>query len=522
MPADEAAIDYSYDRNSVLDKKSNYLMEMLKFLPDYKRKLYAGQSVTDADYSQYGMGEDGLPAFGAVAANSRAYYGAYGVTGLQFLTDNAADFQHLDGTQVANTPVNPLISQNLWSQAMSALADEERSYYELMMDGIDELSPQKAFSVLTAMLESRTRVSNTLAEIFGRPDQSAAQRVSVFDEWFAGNIDGKDADPAKTAFVQFFLNASQTFVAHILPMYGGSDEFYLSSADKTNAQGFMTALSAKVSQYISSLTTAADKAAASSIWSEWLHPTTMPSAAQNVDPEDTEWGKQIAETLKVEMNKIVNSNIANRISYRARYKVYKQEKEEYDEKVEEEEKEELREEKAAKQKQAEARALEEKMAAQNREGNKVRVKEKEPEKARQRAPVAAKPLAVQRQQVKQQQQTRAVATNNTAKAAPKTAAKTSAARPAAKITTAAPPVRVNAVAKTSNKTPAAVKPVFRVRRGASAAQQPQQTVQQAAPARMSTKKVLAVQSVRTSKGRKARRVRPRSRRVWGRPTVFKL
>ncbi|MDR2430875.1 MAG: hypothetical protein LBD99_01255 [Candidatus Margulisbacteria bacterium] len=491
MPVDRKTLDYTAS-SSALDRTANYLMEMLKFMPDYERKSY-NATVEDADFTQYGeLTADGELTFGQVLANTRAIGGAYGVDGLQFLADNAADFQHLDGELIANNAAtNSLISGALWTKALNALQNESRSYYELMMEGIDDLSPEQSFYVLTAMLESRTRVADTLSGIFGAAGQSDTQRLAVFESWYTANLE--DADPIKAAFVQFFLNASQSFTAHILPLYGGSDAQYVDQADKTNALAFMTALTEKITTYISSLAGSA-KTEAQAIWNAWLNPANMPAAEQNVDPSATVWGKQVIEKLQAEMNKIIHGNIANRVAYRARYEKYKKDKEEYEEKVEEAEKEELRQEKAAKQKQAEQKELEEKIAAQNRENNKAKTGEVKTVKA-----VEFKPREQQAKQTK-------ASTNN--KPTPKVAAKAPAPKPV-KATTAAAPVKVNSSSKNNNSA-LANKPVTRVRVG---------SVNQTS--RLATKKVLAVQSVKTKSGR-SRRVRPRSKKVWGKPAAIKL
>jgi hypothetical protein len=256
----------------------------------------------------------------------------------------------------------------------------------------------------------------------------------------------------------------------------------------------MTALTAKITRYISSLS-GAQKSEAQAIWNAWLNPANMPTAEQNVDPSSTVWGKQVIEKLQAEMNKIIHSNIANRVAYRARYEKYKKDKEEYEEKIEEAENEELRQEKAAKQKQAEQKELDERIAAQNRENSKTKTGEVKTVKA----------VEFKKPQEQQAKQTKA---STTSKATPKVAVKAAAPKPV-KATTAAAPVKVNSSSKNNNSA-LANKPVTRVRVG-SVNQTP----------RLTTKKVLAVQSVKTSKGR-SRRVRPRSKRVWGKPAAIKL
>ncbi|GBR75186.1 hypothetical protein NO1_2219, partial [Candidatus Termititenax aidoneus] len=108
MQADRTTIDYSYASSASLDKKTNYLMEMLKFLPNYERKGFALEETAD-DYDQYGKMADNSPVFGLATGSGKAYGSAYGVAGLQFMTDNAADFQHLNNTDILAAPVNSLI-----------------------------------------------------------------------------------------------------------------------------------------------------------------------------------------------------------------------------------------------------------------------------------------------------------------------------------------------------------------------------------------------------------------------------
>jgi hypothetical protein len=487
MQADKTMIDYSYTSNANLDKKTNYLMEMLKFLPDYERKGFAMEE-TAADYNQYGETVDGTPVFGQATGSFKAYGGAYGVAGLQFTADNAADFQHLTNAAVSTAPVNSLISGALWSKVQNTLKNETRSYYDMMMTGLDDLPPEKAFCVLTAMLESRSRVTSALAEIFGKPSMSDDLRIAAFEAWYAQNIGD---EPGKAAFIQFFLDASQSFVSHVLPLFGGSDEHLQSALDKTQAQSFMTALQNKVQTYIASLSGGA-KQEAGAIWSAWLNPVDLPTAAQNqVAARDTVWGQQVQTVLQKEMDKIINSNLASRISYRFRQKAYEQAKEEYDEKIEEEEQFEFEREKKIKETQAERRELDEKIAAKNREQAKDNSGVKQVQ-------------AVKPQQQKQQVQAAAPK----AKTAPKAKAPVKPAAP--KITTAAKPVKV--VAAKPNNTPTAKKPVLRVRKGA---------VNQTKVAKQVQKKVLTQFSARTSKGRRVKVNRARSKNVWGSRSVFK-
>jgi hypothetical protein len=424
--------------------------------------------------------------FGLVTGSAKAYGGAYGVAGLQFMADNAADFQHLDGAAVAG-PLNSLISGALWGKVQFNLQSETRSYYDMMMTGLDDMSPEKTFYVLTAMLESRSRVTSTLSEIFGKPTMSDGERVAAFETWYAQNT---GAEPGKAAFLQFFLDANQSFVSHVLPLFGGSDEHLQSASDKTQAQSFMTTLQSKVQTYLASLSGSA-KQEASAIWSAWLNPTDLPTAAQNqTATRDTVWGQQVQKVLQGEMDKIVNSNLASRISYRFRQEAYKRAKEEYDEKIEEEENLEFEREKKTKEAQAERKELEEKIAAKNREKSKENTGVKQ-----------------QTQTVKPQQKEQAKVAAPV-KVAPKAKAPVKPAAP--KITTAAKPVKV--VAAKPTNTPTAKKPVLRVRKGA---------VNQTKVAKQVQKKVLTQYSARTNKGRRVKVNRARSRNVWGSKSVFK-
>ncbi|MDR1323891.1 MAG: hypothetical protein LBK68_05585 [Candidatus Margulisbacteria bacterium] len=511
MQADKTTIDYSYSSSANLDKKTNYLMEMLKFLPNYERKGFALEENAD-DYDQYGKRVDNSPVFGLVTGSAKAYGGAYGVVGLQFMADNAADFQHLDGAAVAG-PLNGLISDVLWGKVQFNLQSETRSYYDMMMTGLDDMSPEKTFYVLTAMLESRSRVTSTLSEIFGKPTMSDGERVAAFETWYAQNT---GAESGKAAFLQFFLDANQSFVSHVLPLFGGSDEHLQSASDKTQAQSFMTTLQSKVQTYLASLSGEA-KQEASAIWSAWLSPTDLPTAAQNqTATRDTVWGRQVQKVLQGEMDKIVNSNLASRISYRFRQEAYKRAKEEYDEKIEEEENLEFERERKIKKEQAERKELEEKIAAKNREQAKVNTGVKQQTQTAKPQQQQQKPQQQQTQQVQRQQVKAAAAP---AKAAPKaitTAAKAPVKTAAPKITTAAKPVKV--VAAKPVNTPTAKKPVLRVRQGQ---QQRVSAVSQTKVAKQVQKKVLTQYSARTSKGRRVKVNRRRSRNVWGKPSVFK-
>lgn len=485
IPLDKKTIDYSYTKsNSSLDKTTNFLMEMLKFMPDYERKSFDA-SAEDADFVQYGdLDAEGVLTFGQVMANMGFLGGAYGVKGLQFTADNAADFQHLDGTQIANLVTNSLISEDLWNKAMKSLADEPRSYYDLMMTGINDMSLEQTFYVLTAMLESRTRVNDMLTAIFGHDGQTDAQRIQAFQSWYSAYAG--DTDEAKAGFLQIFLKASQSFTAHIMPLYGQSDALYLDTQDKQNAQDFMTTLTERIEQYIATLSGEA-KTEAQNIWNAWLNPVNMPGT---YDVAETSWGKEILDKLQAEMDKIIHGNIAGRVAYRARYEKYKKDKEKYEEEVEDDERFQYEMEKAERTKRAEKEAQLEKMFAQGREKTKANI---EPKK------VARPQFSSLEQQAKQ---TKA---STSAKQTPKVAAKAPESKPV-KITTAAKPVKVNSLSKNTNNT-MANKPVTRVRFGS---QTPRQM----------TKRVLAVQSV-SNKGRTARRVRSRPKNVWGKPAAIK-
>ncbi|GBR77606.1 hypothetical protein RDn1_265 [Candidatus Termititenax dinenymphae] len=443
----------------------------------------------------------------------KAYGAAYGINGLQFSADNAADFQNMDGAQGDAAPLNALISTTLWTKIQGSLKNETRSYYDIMMEGANDLDPESAFAVLTAMLESRTRVSSTMTEIFGSPDQTDAQRVAAFGRWYAES--GLASDPVKSGFFQFFMQAEQSFVSHILPMYGQSAGFIESDLDKAKLQTFLINMQNQIAQY-TGLTAAqlnnpdnasllsGDKKAAFLIWQAWLNPEeNMPTAEQNVELRSTAWGEEVFEKLQGEMDKIINQNIASRVAYRQRYEKYKKEKEEYEEKIEEEEKIESEQEQSAKKKIAEQKALLEKIAAQNRAAasanNQAKPVQKETKSS---APV-------------QQQTRQAVKTAPAAKAATKVAAAKPVKQAAApKITTAAKPVKIT-TAKPAD-TAAAKKPVLRVRKGATPAK-----AAQVSAAKMSTKKVLTSYSARTSKGKRTRVNRARSKNVWGKSSVFK-
>ncbi|GBR76681.1 hypothetical protein NO2_1192 [Candidatus Termititenax persephonae] len=562
MPADRKTVNFTYKTSAAVDRNANYLMEMLKFMPGYERKGFTSTD-TSEDYEQYGKtAADGTPIFGKVAGLGKAYGNAYGMSGLQFTSDNAADFENLDGS-TQEQPLNTWVG-SVWAKIQGSLKNENRSYYEIMMDGADNLSPEQAFASLAVMLESRTRVNSAMTEIFGSPDENDAVRLATFNRWY--DESGLATDPVKSGFFQFFMNANESFLSHILPMYGQSNEFVESTLDKTRLQNFLTSMKQKIAQYIgisevqldnpgSASQLSGDRRAAFEIWRAWLNPeNSMPTADQNTGLKETDWGKQVYEKLQGEMDKIIHQNIAGRVAYRQRYEQYKKDKEEYEEKIEEEEKIELEQEKAAQKKRAEEKALLEKIAEQNRAAAKANTGQ-----TQQAKPAAAPPppaasaipapppkqkSAPARQMQVSNQGTPKAPASPTAKAATKVAASkpvklTTAAAPSRKITTASAPAKVVAkkAAATKASVPAAVasKPILRVRKGASPSVTSKKAVSRTAPAAntrpttsvsVSKKSSLTKTSVRAT-GSISRRIkvgrarRRRSRRMFASKSVFK-
>jgi hypothetical protein len=363
------------------------LLEFKKFIPDYEQYLYAGKDddAYNKSLEQFGklsQNKDGSfsPSFGSVSRSlqngaPRAMDQIKKVVGLQIENDDTmGDFEHIEGvTAKTSVPVNPLISEDLWADAQKYLKTQKESYYELMMkNNLEKKDPEEAFYIMIGMLESRTRVWDTMADVFGKPGQSEEERQETFNAWlkkWQGQL-----DDGQIGFMQFFLDTQQSFISHIMPMYGGSNEDTKSSKDQEAAQAFFDTLSEKVREYtgISDLTTVTDeqlaelpedKATAIRLWNAWLNPEYITSVTQNVDPLTEAWSKQPAKAINEDIDTLANSNLAaNTISSR-RKDEYKQKLEEYQEKVEDKQRDEMEQQKVEAKRNAEKKQLEQKLIA---------------------------------------------------------------------------------------------------------------------------------------------------------------
>lgn len=363
------------------NRKLNFALEVLKFFPDWENQIYAGEKSDEAiniakeQYAPAKKDENGniiAPSFGEVMRSKT--YGQFNGTNLGGYTndiefyDYAGDFDHIKD-KIDNEPEQPveeLIDPALWEKVQTAMKSENRSYYEIIMDGIEDKTPEEAFNLLVAMLESRTRIVSTMNEVFGAPDQTDAEKIEQFNQFlsqFKDQINNK-----KLGLLEFLLNTQQSFFSRVFPLFGETDEFYESDLDKQRAGEFFDELSAKISQYIGldDLEKLTDEQIASLpkekqdavlIWDKWLNPEDVIAPAQNINPKDTEWGKADYEKTGEFINELTQENIVGRIGERRDLKIYKQKMEEWQDKKEEEEQEELNQLKRANKNQQEQKAL---------------------------------------------------------------------------------------------------------------------------------------------------------------------
>ena len=391
--ADSQGINYSsVDPNSAgFHTKVNYLMEMMKFFPDYEREIYAGadQATITAAENQYAQAQNNVtPQFGAVVRSMsdgavRANFEARNVGGLQFTDKAMADYEHLDEQTLGSRPITPGITTDLWQKVQSALKDEKGSYYDTMMqNSIASASPEKAFYVMVSMLESRSRIASGMSAIFGSPTLSGAERKATFDAWYQQNQDKYSA--GEIGFLKFFLDIQQAFVAHANPLFGGSTEQVESPLDQTRAQQFTDTLRDKVALYLQA------HPEQTSLWTAFINPASaLPTAAQNTDPLSDSSMQSVYQKLNAEMDKVVQTSLGSKSIARSRQKKYKADMESYEDQVDEERQIQNDEEKNIRKSQAENKADLDKSAAQNR-ADRARLDQA------QRVSAASKPVFVQK------------------------------------------------------------------------------------------------------------------------------
>lgn len=379
------------DQNLALNfnKNTNFALEVLKYMPKWELEKYAGDANSNFSLNQYAdtiEDEDGniLPAFGEVVRSKRGStidgtgMGKY-INNIDFY-DAAGDFDHIDDTinNAGDILLVEDITPELWNKAISSLEGQEGNYYDIMMQGISGYSSEDAYHLMVAMLESRERASSAYTNIFGSADLSAEERSNVlnqFIEQYRDKIDNK-----KMGTLSFLLNIQQSFYSRIMPMYGGSDQFYTSDLDKSRVNEFNETLSEKLAEYIGiadfeSLTDAEidaldeDKQTALLLWDKWVNPENMIEPAQNLDPKDEEWGEAAYDATDEFFNLVVQDNLIRRIIFRGQYDKYKEDMEEYEEKEDENLLEKISEARRTSRRKSEMKRDENKMIARNRAAN---------------------------------------------------------------------------------------------------------------------------------------------------------
>ena len=315
--ADSKGIGFNAHSRKEFLKQVNSMMQMTRFMPNYEKKLYAGKGQEELleSMSQYGdpyEDENGYltASFGKVqrakgkdGESIRAAGQAQGVTGLYFDDqENLNDRIYVAGLEPEDYDdytANPLINEELWAYANELLEDEERSYYEIIMEqGLGEMNPTEAFGLLVSMLESRTRVWGGMDQVFGSPDLSGTERIQVFKEWMDQNQG--ELQMGQLGFLQMFLDIEQSFNSHVLPLFGGSADYIHSEEDRNNVQAFMNQMSTKIAQFVgvADLSNISDEELqqmsnrqlqAVEIWDAWLNPDRKDIINQNQDIKEQEW-----------------------------------------------------------------------------------------------------------------------------------------------------------------------------------------------------------------------------------------
>ena len=216
----------------------------------------------------------------------------------------------------------------------------------MMMEGIKEKNNEDAYCLMVSMLESRTRAWNALKSIVGSPSDPDTKRIAVFNNWYEENKGVIGA--GKLGFLRFFLDIQQSFVSHILPMFGDSAEYCQSEKDKMKSEKMMDILAEKIGDYIgidldnvtdeelAALTP--EKRQALQLWNKWLNPDEFFTAEQNMDPLSQDWSENVYDTLQDAIDAVINLNIGAGAVTRQRFAKYKTDMEDYNDEVEEEKK----------------------------------------------------------------------------------------------------------------------------------------------------------------------------------------
>jgi len=354
-----------------MQKKVNYLMEMLKFFPEYEKKKLQGIGGKEYDDSlkEYGYEEDAegniTPLFGEVyQCGTETEFARSGhlreIDELQIANEAAGDFNHynieegedeiLTPSEI-NDPITPGLDSDTWKEVVTDLDTVKESYYDLMKKGIGDISDKRAFSIMISMLESRNRGMSVFKEIFGDPTKRASKRFVNFKDW---NKDIKDdLKPWKLGFLSFFLDIEQSYFNRINPMFGKSTNGIVSESDKLASQNFFGDLTTKVESYINTLS-GDKKTQAQTLWNNWKNPTDIPETTTKDFRED--WAnQQIIKILDKDFDKLVVQNITINALNRTKAKKYKEDKQKYEEELDERMWEDLQTKKAQKKRTAEVK-----------------------------------------------------------------------------------------------------------------------------------------------------------------------
>ncbi len=288
---------------SLMQKRVNYLAEMMKFMPDAERAGYAGLSEDDEDvkneWDSYGEiartseEESTVGHYGNVVRDLQADGNPYGYGALQSyeeidLLSEAGDFNHIDAekggfksTLLFDAEKSSMsnISAGLWEETKAFLKGQNKSYYEIAMEhggNLSDLSDKDAFLLMVGMLESRTRVWLTMEELFGKFDETDDQkRIAIIDGWVAAAEN--ELNPENISLLSVFLDTQESFTNRLAGFYGDTSA-YMSLEDTERTSAFFEALQAKVMSYADSLgaTDAGDEVR--ELWDEWVAPAEDPDA----------------------------------------------------------------------------------------------------------------------------------------------------------------------------------------------------------------------------------------------------
>jgi hypothetical protein len=293
-----------------LQKRVNYLAEMMKFVPDFERAGYAGLSEDDeavmGDWDAYGTlaataEEESLPGrYGNVkrdlnADGTPAGYGIARSYEELDLMPTAGEFNHIDATkggfnssQLFDSETSSLanMSSATWEETKAFLKTQTKSYYEIAMEhggDLSDLSNKEAYLLMTGMLESRTRVWLTMEELFGKFDEkNDEKRIAIIDGWVAAAE--QELNPENISLLSVFLESQESFTNRLSGFYGGTMDGYLSSEDKTRTSAFFNALQEKVTAYAGELEAMGEtdkKTEVTDMWDMWVAPAQDESAYPN-------------------------------------------------------------------------------------------------------------------------------------------------------------------------------------------------------------------------------------------------